>query len=458
MLTVVVIILLFIVATLSSSAHVGEHLFKELICGFLRGRTRILVTHQVAMVVPVASLVVCLDGTGGIAACCTPRQLPAQLAEYLHSTQQYVHSTQQVTQATLVGSESTLARQRDFFTLLSNLPGLLTPSRSVLALSALAHSHTSGSSEGGIYMNDGSNLGGEGSKLDDVPDTTYPHSGLAPTQVLQSSDDGSSGSSGEDSNDGQEGEAVGGRKPAAVLVAKESKSSGVIGLDVYWVYLTACGGFCSMLMILFGILVQPVANFGNNYTLSVWMSAMELGWPKKDISWALTNYMGTVVGVVVLSAANFVNLGLSTLVASKSLHDSMLDRVIGATLTWHDSQPGGRKINRFSQDMDAIDGTVMDNVQGFLFCLFNTVQIIGVVVWLVPILVPILLPVLWYNYYIAGRYVTVSREIKRLESISKSPVFVLLSESLAGISVVRGFRHEERFLGLCCQYVDTMNR
>lgn len=52
----------------------------------------------------------------------------------------------------------------------------------------------------------------------------------------------------------------------------------------------------------------------------------------------------------------------------------------------------------------------------------------------------------------------VSRELKRLESVNKSPVFVLFSETMAGLSVIRAFRDEERFFKRCCDLVDSMNR
>ena len=42
-------------------SHVGEHIFKHLILGFLSGRTRILVTHNLALCVPRADMVVCLS-------------------------------------------------------------------------------------------------------------------------------------------------------------------------------------------------------------------------------------------------------------------------------------------------------------------------------------------------------------------------------------------------------------
>ena len=56
------------------------------------------------------------------------------------------------------------------------------------------------------------------------------------------------------------------------------------------------------------------------------------------------------------------------------------------------------------------------------------------------------------------QYLNVSREIKRLESVTKSPVYVLLSESVQGLSVIRSFQQENRMMLECCKRVDVMNR
>jgi ATP-binding cassette subfamily C (CFTR/MRP) protein 1 len=60
-------------------SHVGEHIFKNLICGFLADRTRILVTHQCALVIPHADKVIVLDGKNGILADCRPQDIPAAI-------------------------------------------------------------------------------------------------------------------------------------------------------------------------------------------------------------------------------------------------------------------------------------------------------------------------------------------------------------------------------------------
>ena len=64
-------------------AHVGEHIFRELIQGFLLDRTRILVSHNLALAVPAADKVLCLDPEyGSVFAQCNPTQLPYAIRAY----------------------------------------------------------------------------------------------------------------------------------------------------------------------------------------------------------------------------------------------------------------------------------------------------------------------------------------------------------------------------------------
>ena len=55
-------------------------------------------------------------------------------------------------------------------------------------------------------------------------------------------------------------------------------------------------------------------------------------------------------------------------------------------------------------------------------------------------------------------YIQGSREMKRLESVHKSPVFVLFSETLSGLATIRAFGHENRFFRICTEHTDNMNR
>ena len=393
---------------LDLAAHVGDQIFRELICGFLQDRTRVLVTHQVAMVIPEATLVVCLDGLGGVAACCAPAELSSELSGFMGE------------KSSKLGIDSSNA-SFGFLEMLSNL-------------------------------STDSQLG-----RDYVTTPRTPPAAASSALSLQLPGDGSATS---EEADEKKAKTAKNATPEGVvlLVEKEGKNTGSVGFDVYWFYLKSCGGVMSAVLLIGCMLALPMSWFVQSYALGQWMRALEFGRSRRVVWGTLAGYLLSVVLVVVVTTFQAVYGAISTFRGSKELHDNMLQKIVYATLSWHDSQPTGRKTNRFSQDISTVDKNVMSNFGGFMHCLIGTVQVFFVIAFTIPLLIPFFIPLIVYNYFVSGMYIRVSRELKRLESVNKSPVFVLFSESLAGISVIRAFGHEKRFFSICCNYVDTMNR
>ncbi len=83
---------------------------------------------------------------------------------------------------------------------------------------------------------------------------------------------------------------------------------------------------------------------------------------------------------------------------------------------------------------------------------------VAVISYVMPFLLLPLLPLVIYTLWVTYQYLCVSREIKRLESISKSPLFILFSEILNGLPIIRAFQQEKRLHGICCDRADDMNR
>ena len=50
-----------------------------------------------------------------------------------------------------------------------------------------------------------------------------------------------------------------------------------------------------------------------------------------------------------------------------------------------------------------------------------------------------------YNYF-RIRFVPTTRELKRLESIAKSPVLATIQESINGVETIKAFHQRERFV------------
>lgn len=162
------------------------------------------------------------------------------------------------------------------------------------------------------------------------------------------------------------------------------------------------------------------------------------------------------------------------------MHDRLVTSIIAAKCSWFDATPVGRIINRFSSDIDAVDQEMMFTLAYFMDCVLGTTQVfiaigprffcyfcclfyIEILTMLylamtVPLLLLLLSPIIGFISWSAFLYVQASREMKRLESVYKSPVFVLFSETLSGLSTIRSFGHENRFFDICKKHTDAMNR
>ena len=127
-------------------------------------------------------------------------------------------------------------------------------------------------------------------------------------------------------------------------------------------------------------------------------------------------------------------------------------------MSWFESTPLGRILNRFSQDVQAIDCDVMRGLVAFLDCILGILQILFVVSASLPAILPFFGPVIFTTYFVAYRYIIASREMKRLESIYRSPILIQFSESYLGLSTIRAFRKEKLFFRELCRRIDNFNR
>lgn len=70
-------------------------------------------------------------------------------------------------------------------------------------------------------------------------------------------------------------------------------------------------------------------------------------------------------------------------------------------------------------------------LQDFFECLTGAVQVVLVISVSLPVMLFAMSPVVFYFWYISKQYLRVSRDLKRLESVNKSPVYVLFSGKIS---------------------------
>lgn len=131
--------------------------------------------------------------------------------------------------------------------------------------------------------------------------------------------------------------------------------------------------------------------------------------------------------------------------ASKKLHDDMAQATLRSPMQFFETTPIGRILNRFSNDIYKVDEVIPRTFSMFFR---NCVQVVFVMVVIsasTPAFVVLILPFALIYLYIQSYYLRTSRELKRLESVTRSPVYSHFQESLGGISTIRAYEQTDRF-------------
>jgi ATP-binding cassette, subfamily C (CFTR/MRP), member 1 len=407
-------------------AHVGQHIFDHLICGFLSNRTRILVTHQVAIATPKADIIICLDSSGNIIANCPPSQLKTAVMSNQSFISRQSSEESEVSEPEFPIKFSRTLRSSNSFTFLDSIINAVKID-SPTAIAATPFSN------------------------DEFDDITYEEE-VSPASMnhsirLTPSASSNTTVSSSPSADDRKGK----------IVDVELKRAGDVPFSVYWFYFKACGGILATSLLSGFTIALMVVWTLQNWGLGLWLTGLQSDNPNDGIR-TLFIYLSCVTSMIICTFIRYYLEAAYSCTGAQVLHDQVTCSVLQAPCSWYDATPIGRITNRFSQDISTIDKEIMGNLVTLLDCICGMIQVSTIVLLTMPILLLPIIPIMVFTSWIANRFFRVAREIKRLESVSKSPVFVLFSETLQGLSVVRAFRQESRFFEVCCQRVDDMNR
>ncbi|KAL7286833.1 hypothetical protein TKK_0018975 [Trichogramma kaykai] len=142
----------------------------------------------------------------------------------------------------------------------------------------------------------------------------------------------------------------------------------------------------------------------------------------------------------------FCLVTLGCWLAARQMHLVMLRGVMRAPLTFFDTTPIGRIISRFSKDVDVLDVSLPQQISDTIYCTFEVIATLVVISYSTPIFIAVILPIGLIYYFIQRFYVATSRQLKRLESVSRSPIYSHFGESVTGAQTIRAYGVQDRFI------------
>jgi ABC-type multidrug transport system fused ATPase/permease subunit len=225
----------------------------------------------------------------------------------------------------------------------------------------------------------------------------------------------------------------------------EKHEQGKVNWNVYWTYARACN-VKHVLFLIFLIILATVFSVASNVWLKYWSEInTRLGYnpePWKYLGIYLLFCLLNCISRLVQSLVQWLLCGIS---GSKYLHAIMLSSVLKAPMSFFETTPIGRILNRFSNDIYKIDETLFRVFTTFFANVIRVSFTIFVIIYSTWQFIFFVIPMFVIYRYYQQYYLFTSRELKRLESVSKSPIFAHFQETLTGVSVIKAYNQIDRF-------------
>lgn len=176
-----------------------------------------------------------------------------------------------------------------------------------------------------------------------------------------------------------------------------------------------------------------------------------------------TNYYLAIYALISISASlahilQTIVLYFGSLRAARLLYKKLLMAVVRAPLRFFDTTPVGRIMNRFSNDFETVDSSIANNFSQLLSLIISVSSIIIVLAYITPAFVFVAAIISVAYLAVGKKYISTSRELKRLHSVSRSPIYSMFGETLAGLSTIRAFSEQSRFMSDLLVKIDDSNR
>lgn len=357
-------------------AHVGRHLFQNLIRGYLHNKTRILVTHQLHFLKQVDVIV--LMNNGHVEAMGT-------FAELNRKNPSFVRLMASLAEDENEAPESPMAED------VNTSP---------------------------ILVNDGmAASSGTLPVFDEYEDTA---------------------------------------KSAARLMAREERTYGSVSLSVFLEYIRFAGGYPIAIAVVVAALSVQGTRFWSDLFASYYHDDED--GTTMDLKVFMLGYLGIGVLVAISGALFSSVLSLAGITAGRRLFREATTGVLKAPTVFFDTNPVGRIINRFSKDQDAIDNLLPESLRGVLST-FSSIAFALAVVSRSSIYSLILIIASLFVYYRFQKlYRDTSRELKRLDNLSKSPLVAQFTETLTGLTTIRAYGRQQMFIDRNMLLLDNNNQ
>ncbi|XP_037822339.1 multidrug resistance-associated protein 1 isoform X12 [Lucilia sericata] len=229
------------------------------------------------------------------------------------------------------------------------------------------------------------------------------------------------------------------------LIETEKSRTGGVEFAVYKHYIKSVGIFLSMATLILNFVFQAF-QIGSNLWLTKWSNdklvSNDTG--LRDMYLGVYGAFGFGQGLCNFGAS--LCLWMATLHASLEIFTKLYSHLMHCSSEFFDITPKGRILDRCSNDINTIDLVIPMTIRMFISTAFQVLATIVVISMTTPIFMAVIIPIAFLYYFAQRFYVATSRQLMRLESVSRSPIYSHFGETVTGVSTIRAYSVQDRFI------------
>nr|POE49106.1 oligomycin resistance atp-dependent permease yor1 [Quercus suber] len=242
-------------------------------------------------------------------------------------------------------------------------------------------------------------------------------------------------------------------QPAVALMQQEERATKAVSWEVYRDYVKATGSSWNLVLVISIVILMQ----GSTIVSGLWLS----WWTSDKFNLSLGQYVGIYAGLGGVQACLMFSFAAAcsffgTRASKKILHVAVT-RVLHAPVSFFDTTPVGRIMNRFTKDIDTLDNQLSDNLRMLLWILASVTSVFCLTIAYYYYFVIALVPLFAIFLVTAVYYRASAREIKRHEAVLRSVVFSRFGEAITGVATIRAYGMEEQFNRSIAESLDSMD-
>ncbi len=189
------------------------------------------------------------------------------------------------------------------------------------------------------------------------------------------------------------------------------------------------------------------------------MMTQDRGSSAEDLdTYYLSIYLAISLGFMIMAVLRDGYEFFISLRASRRIYRRLTDAILNARPQFFDRTPVGRIMNRLSKDIETIDQEMAVCMLFLLECTLTGAAILVLICWATPAFLVVAAIVICVYWVIGALYLVSSRDLKRIESVERSPIYTVVGEVLNGCVIIRAYGDAGRFTRHCLRLVDKANR